>query len=385
MDCTRSSNKRVKTFHESQCNNNNNNNNNNHSISFASSSSSSLSSSSSTLDFSYRQLQWTVHSILDSLQTPEVIIDIIYSYVPKFFTYISSFGKKGTKNDEFIDPTDLFVDSTTHQLYVCDSNNHRIQVFDQTTHSYIRTIGKQDLNANELRFPHGIFIDEFYLYVSEFGNHRVQIFDKKTGTSVRTIGSYGNGMDQFSYCCGITGDMNYLCVCDKGNSRIQIIDKHTHEFVGSICNNHDLNSPRYIAMDHQFIYVTDYYHVAIFEKNHSSNYKFVTALGSEDSECTNKDGQFKHPYGIALDSTSSFLYIGDYGNKRIQVFRKLVHHHEDEKEEQDDDKDNNRGFALSYAFSYKYAIEGCTSLTMDTKTNTLYVCDAKNHRIQLLQ
>ena len=46
------------------------------------------------------------------------------------FKSLAVWGKKGSGDGEFDDPTSVAVDSTTNKVYVADPQNHRIQVFD---------------------------------------------------------------------------------------------------------------------------------------------------------------------------------------------------------------------------------------------------------------
>ena len=63
------------------------------------------------------------------------------------------------------------------------------------------------------------------LYVSDEENHRVQMFDKESGSFVRAWGSEGAGIGQFKSPHGLAVSREgQLWVCDKGNKRVQIFD-----------------------------------------------------------------------------------------------------------------------------------------------------------------
>ena len=64
------------------------------------------------------------------------------------------------------------------------------------------------------------------LYVSDAGNHRVQVFEKETGTFVRSWGSEGTEPGQFDNPSGlaVSDDGQQLWVCDYANRRLQILE-----------------------------------------------------------------------------------------------------------------------------------------------------------------
>ncbi len=68
-------------------------------------------------------------------------------------------------------------------LFVADSRNHRISVFDAVTGAFVRTIaGPASSRAvGQLSCPSGVTVhagvgDSVLVFVTEEGNHRVQVF-----------------------------------------------------------------------------------------------------------------------------------------------------------------------------------------------------------------
>jgi DNA-binding beta-propeller fold protein YncE len=80
-------------------------------------------------------------------------------------------------------------------LYVTDTGKNRIQVFDATTGLGIRSIGNGYGSAlGQLDAPMGVafqlpsrFNDNVLLYVADSGNHRIQVFDAVTGEALREL------------------------------------------------------------------------------------------------------------------------------------------------------------------------------------------------------
>ena len=69
------------------------------------------------------------------------------------------------------------MDSKGH-IYVADSHNNRIQIFDSSG-KYLRTLGTGQATSGNDGFnsPQSVFVDsKGLIYVADAGNHRIQIF-----------------------------------------------------------------------------------------------------------------------------------------------------------------------------------------------------------------
>lgn len=87
---------------------------------------------------------------------------------------ISSFGE----NDFFHRPSDIEVDPHRSMIYVADSGNHRVLVFDFQG-KWLKTIGSEGQGPAEFLNPSGLFIlEDGGLAVADVDNNRIQIFDK---------------------------------------------------------------------------------------------------------------------------------------------------------------------------------------------------------------
>ena len=146
------------------------------------------------------------------------------------FEFIESIGRKGTNNGEFNCPSRIAFDEQQQRMYVVDQNNHRVQVFEKrgNEHQFLKCIGrcdgKEGTGKGEFRYPRSVCIDEDGLiYVSDFGNHRIQIFNNENGECIGMIGSEGTKKGEFKCPTGITVDeFGNIFVCDTNNHRIQV-------------------------------------------------------------------------------------------------------------------------------------------------------------------
>jgi DNA-binding beta-propeller fold protein YncE len=83
------------------------------------------------------------------------------------------FGSAGSGDGEFNNPNGIAVD-TDGSIYVADSSNHRIQVFDSTG-AFVDKWGSNGSGDGEFNAPVGIAVSGGYVYVTDAGNNRVQV------------------------------------------------------------------------------------------------------------------------------------------------------------------------------------------------------------------
>ena len=94
---------------------------------------------------------------------------------PCLFEYIEKYGSKGSDNGQLSCPCGLAFSSKGYGLFVCDLQNHRIQVFGNEE---VTAFGKYGDHAGEFNQPYSIAINsnEDKLFVSDHNNSRVQVF-----------------------------------------------------------------------------------------------------------------------------------------------------------------------------------------------------------------
>lgn len=141
-------------------------------------------------------------------------------------------GSEGTADNEFTFPKDVDIDSTGN-IYVADSFNNRIIRFDANRNpSLVLGLckdrdddGMLDAGSEEGEFdePSGVTADDAgRIYVADTNNHRVQIFDAE-GALIHAFGSEGTDDGEFTFPSDIRVDKNgQICVADLSNRRLQL-------------------------------------------------------------------------------------------------------------------------------------------------------------------
>lgn len=140
---------------------------------------------------------------------------------------INRTGSRGKKWGQFDFPNGIAV--TKDQIYISDSNNHRLQAFDKKTLAIQwvegEPVSSPDDQSRRFDLPAGIAADEdSYLYLVDTFDCSVRILNKN-GYEIATVGDFGINEGRFKYPTSITyiGNNRFL-ITDRGNNRIQAID-----------------------------------------------------------------------------------------------------------------------------------------------------------------
>jgi len=158
-------------------------------------------------------------------------------------------------------------------LYVADCK--RIQVFDVSTGTLKRTLGKDQLTfASSVCLSH----NDGLLFVCDMQAGCVHVFTVANGALARTIGTEGKGIGQLLYpgsvCLCRDGTCTTLFVSDGGNNRVQVFNAADGVVIPS---------------------------------------KLMQEHGHDD-------GQFHSIAGMCTSPDGKLLYVADRLNHRVQVF-----------------------------------------------------------------
>lgn len=153
------------------------------------------------------------------------------------------------KLDQFTKPVD--VDITRDKLYVCDVGKHQVLVLDKKEGKILYSIGKAGSKEGELYHPTNIHIRNDRLYVSDTTNFRIQIFDLE-GKFLATFGKIGDLPGTFTRPKGVAVDREgIIYVVDAAFENVQVFDQQYRLLLfmlGPGYERHNINLPAGVAV-----------------------------------------------------------------------------------------------------------------------------------------
>jgi sugar lactone lactonase YvrE len=200
-----------------------------------------------------------------------------------------------------VDPVGIALDTTNRFLYVVDTQQDQVIVYDADTLKLLRRIGtggkNHTLTSNgDFSTPQGVAVDsDGNVYVTDTLNNRVEIFDAD-GEFISEFGRHGDGPGYFSRPKGIAVDSDgHIWVADAMEDRLQVFNKEG---------------------------------------------QLMTYIGTGHGELP---GQFDSLVGVAIDK-QNHVYTSEQYPGRVQMFRYVTDSEaEAERARLDEEKKNARG------------------------------------------
>lgn len=251
-------------------------------------------------------------------------IEVYSTESGKYVLTICGTGIAGTDNNQLNYPQGICLASSTGILYVADTKNHRIQLYDSCTGSYVHTFGVPGMHSSKqglFHSPVSICVDEQtnYLYVSEWDNDRVQILDATTGEFKGIIGEVDERLVDLTdsvpmegediqdnttfkspYGLSINRDANLLYVVDAGNKRVQLFTLDTWTYTKTFNNFQMLGSDLLLLRDPREICVDNINH-NIFICD-TSNHRIVVLKSLKKNSISVRTVPFRQPLLAAMAS-----------------------------------------------------------------------------------
>lgn len=270
------------------------------------------------------------------------------------------FSIKGHGSKPLSLPSDVAV-ADDGNIYIVDSGNHRVAVFneDGDSVSYISGKGSQQ---NEMMNPLGIDVAGNNIFVADKDNHRIQVFDTngsyKDSISIREGGELIRPVD-----IAVNTDSRLIYVTGNNNHKVMAYDytgNLLRQWGGEGTNNGELRFPATISLYDKKIYVVDVLNSRVQVFN--SQGELETIVG----EWGVLPGQLFRPKGVAHD-TKGNVYVGDSYLGVIQVFS----------------TDTRFQYVLGKADA-PYKFTSPAGIAID-KHNRLYVCEMLGNKVSVFQ
>ncbi len=237
---------------------------------------------------------------------------IVYDLSGGTAKFFSSLGRHGA----LLEPVYVIMDNSGN-IYVSDTKLGRVAVFD-SDFRFSHFIGsKEDFEA-----PVGMAFDEAEerLYVVDTRQHVVKIFDR-SGQYLGEFGGLGDERGEFHYPLTIAIRGGTIYVVDSFHFAVQAFDldgNYLFSFGPTKVGMGTMARPRDIAIDSDNnIYITD----AV--RNNVQIYSAEGQLLLTVGEAGVYPGQFRLPAGIH-NTKEGEIYIADSVNQRIQTFRYIA-------------------------------------------------------------
>ena len=259
---------------------------------------------------------------------PNARVQVLNSDSMTFIATIGTTGTPGTDNAHLKGPSGVAFDPASSRVFVADTANDRIQVFDGTSLAYQATIGVTGVTSPDnghLAAPVGLDIDSAdQLLIADSGEDRIQIYSATSLAYVATIGTAGAAGGDSAHLSGpfdvkanpVTGQ---IWVADTGNKRIQIFDGTSDVYAatapGPVGSAYSL--PEGLGFDP----VAGTGLVSDTGNNRIIVYDAATARPLAELGGTGAgNGQFNGPGGVAADPANSRVLIADGNNTRLEIF-----------------------------------------------------------------
>jgi DNA-binding beta-propeller fold protein YncE len=249
---------------------------------------------------------------------------------------LNAYGTKGSGSDELNEPSAVSVNQSTGSVYVVDSDNNRIDVFNSSgvfekalgwgvseggnrleVCSVRCKAGRPGSNPGQFDYPEGLDVDTSGdIWVADSYNNRIEEFSEGLAY-VQEFGSRGDKEGQLEYPAGVALSGGNVYVTDLENNRVEeftTAGKYVSQFGKEGDGNGEFYWPTGIAADPRTgnLYVTDFRNNRVEEFNAEG--KFITTF---DHTTERFDGEYADPHGITVNSSGG-VYVVEGGSDRVQ-------------------------------------------------------------------
>jgi len=230
-------------------------------------------------------------------------------------------GEMIKQSGNLLEPFGMAMDEKQNLLYVAAEK----QIYILDLKLELISSWNYPMAANSTYCFRGVKLDaiENTLYLTLRPLNQIFLCNPQNGTLLDTLGTEEQSLKQgeFSTPLGITVNNKFLYVCNCDNDRIEIFLKKEKKFSNQWGkkNSGQITKPRCIFNDlESLFYIGDALSVQLFQSDGNGNGICIQTLG--DKVFGSKMDQFNDVYA-GMCVIEDRLYVSDYGNSRIQIFR----------------------------------------------------------------
>jgi tripartite motif-containing protein 71 len=233
--------------------------------------------------------------------------------------FITGWGKEGSAPGEFLFPQGIAL-SPKGEVFVADTGNNRIQVFDPSG-VFLREWGRAGVRAGEFSAPVRLAVFDKQVFVVERENHRVQSFSLD-GESSFHIGGFGDEPGKFREPADVSVDeAGNLYVADSGNNRIQKFGPTGDLLLawgawGTPAGF--FSAPTGLNCSGGKVYVCDSANHRIQVFDHSGG--FLRQWGIAPAQGRDGQGHLHFPWAISIGRSRGYAVVCEPLEHRCQVF-----------------------------------------------------------------
>lgn len=289
-------------------------------------------------------------------------------------------GVAGSDNSHFrsLRRIALYAD----RLYIADAGNHRVQVFNVSNPSapaYVVTLGVSGVSGSDnshFDYPEGVGVDANFIYVADSNNNRVQIFDRNTRAYVATLGAgaWGTDNNHFDHPSDVAVDSaGRIYVADNYNKRVQQFDsgrayRRTYGTTGVpyVTDGYHYYNPTGVAVAADgSIYIVEERGHRLVKLNAAGDPLWTVGQPGQNG---NDNAHFFGPNGVAVDSAGRAYVAESWSNHRVQIFS----------------PDGTYYATLGTGWGTgDYEFNGPQGVAVSSRDGTIFVADTGNHRVQV--
>ncbi len=204
------------------------------------------------------------------------------------------------------------IEIIDEKIFVAYGFQDEIQVFDLDG-NYLWKFGSSGTQAGQFNSPHRLAALNNELIVADLENHRIQVFDNG-GNFLRQFGTHSNSINQFSKPVDVYAYDNQIFVVDQYQALILVFDlngKLMKEFPVNQ-NLSDTSEPYGVFVYDDLIFVSDIGDSSV--KIFDLDGNFVKQFG----QYGDRYGEFNRPNLAITDGNR--IFVSDAFNYRIQIF-----------------------------------------------------------------